>query len=151
MVKKIKNSQIEYVINELNKYDCLRDVDSKLILENEVGFAHIIAKYPKDPKKPRKEDINTSQLRKFFGEIKKIETKESWKKMETDFYLLKPRMAVAVGRKNIPEPFYRVMMVIMSKVDNGDTEEVKKENFEKFVKLFEAIVAYRKYEYPNSG
>ena len=151
MVKKIKNSKIDDVIMQLNDFECLKDVDSKLILENDVGFAHIIAKYPEDPNKARKDDINTSQLRKFFGEVKKMETKGAWGKMETDFYLLKPRMAIAVGRNNIPEPFYRVMMVIMSKVDVGDSPDVKKENFDKFVKLFEAIIAYRKFEYPNSG
>ena len=55
-------------------------------------------------------------------------------------------MAVSVGRENLPKVFYHVILVAMSKVDNVEDDETKMKNFDIFVKFFEAIVAYHKYE-----
>ena len=70
----------------------------------------------------------------------------TWNEIETEFYLLKPRMAVSVGRKNLPKPFYEVILAAMAKVDNVEDDDLKMKNFDIFVKFFEAIVAYHKYE-----
>jgi CRISPR-associated protein Csm2 len=94
--------------------------------------------------------LKTTQLRKFFGALKKMEQKDTWAEIETDFYLLKPRMAVASGRGNVPKPFLNVVMAAMSKVDNVESDDEKMVNFDKFVKFFEAIVAYHKYLYPKA-
>ena len=126
------------VINKINGCSSLSEIKAKDFLDAETGYAHIVAKNSKR--------INTTQLRKFFAALKKMEQKESWGEIETEFYLLKPRMAVAVGRKNLPKNFYDVIMAAMSKVDNVEDDELKMKNFDMFVKFFEAIVAYHKYE-----
>ena len=59
-------------------------------------------------------------------------------------------MAVSTGRGNLPKPFLHVVIAAMAKVDNVEDDEVKMKNFYKFVKFFEAIVAYHKYLYPKS-
>ena len=59
-------------------------------------------------------------------------------------------MAVAVRRKNLPKQFYNVIMAAMAKVDNVEDDNLKMKNFDIFVKFFEAIVAYHKYEEENS-
>ena len=127
------------VINKINKCGSLSEIKAKNFLDNETGYAHIVAK-------KSKKKVKTTQLRKFFAALKKMEQKNTWEEIETEFYLLKPRMAVAVGRKNLPKDFYKVVVTAMSKVDNVDDDELKMKNFDMFVKFFEAIVAYHKYE-----
>jgi CRISPR-associated protein Csm2 len=133
---------INSVTNTIKSCKTLSEIPDKDFLDFETGHAYIVAKESKN--------LKTTQLRKFFGALKKMEQKDTWAEIETDFYLLKPRMAVASGRGNVPKPFLNVVMAAMSKVDNVESDEEKMVNFDKFVKFFEAIVAYHKYLYPKS-
>ena len=130
------------VINKLNSCSTLSDIPIKDFLDEQTGFAHIVAKESVQSK----DKLNTTQLRKFFAALKKMEQKDTWDEIETEFYLLKPRMAVSVGRKNLPKKFYNVILAAMAKVDNVSDDDEKMKNFDIFVKFFEAIVAYHKYE-----
>jgi CRISPR-associated protein Csm2 len=89
-------------------------------------------------------NLSTSQLRKFFGEMKRIQAQEfdnegRWK---AEFQMLKPKLAYAVGRERSADPkivdFYHELS---SGIDAVET----KEQFHTFVQLVEAIVAYHKY------
>ena len=131
------------VINKINSCSSLSEIPVKDFLDAETGYAHIVAKKSKR--------VNTTQLRKFFAALKKMEKKDTWNEIETEFYLLKPRMAVAKGRGNIPGDFFDVIMVAMNKVDNVEDDVLKMKNFNVFVKFFEAIIAYHKYEYPKAA
>ena len=102
--------------------------------------------------------LTTSQLRKFFGEVKRQQMMTEFN--ETEFIMLKPKLAYAVGRakenggkgkkknrgKNIKlkiEDFYWVMADAIDKVmDSADKEKA----FKNFITIFEAIVAYHKAE-----
>lgn len=89
---------------------------------------------PKDVKIGK---LTTSQLRKFFGEVKRQQM-VGYK--PSDFILLKPKLAYAVGRadKNSKiRDFYEVLAPAIDLVSN-ETE------FRNFIKIFEAIVAYHK-------
>lgn len=85
-----------------------------------------------------REKLTTNQLRKFFGEVKRQQLQGY---NETDFVLLKPKLAYAVGRSKGKNPkikdFYMVMSDAIDKVNNP-------EQFINFIKIFEAIVAYHK-------
>jgi len=131
-------SDINSVIQKINACSHLSEIETPYFLDAETGYAHIVAK--------NSEKLNTTQLRKFFAALKKMEQKTTWDEIETEFYLLKPRMAVSVGRKNLPKPFYDVILAAMAKVDNVEDDELKMKNFDIFVKFFESIVAYHKYE-----
>ena len=133
-------SDINEVKSKINACNTLSEIPAKDFLDAETGYAHIVAK------DSIKEKLNTTQLRKFFAALKKMEQKTTWEEIETEFYLLKPRMAVSVGRKNLPKQFYEVILAAMSKVDNVEDDDEKMKNFDIFVKFFEAIVAYHKYE-----
>lgn len=82
--------------------------------------------------------LTTSQLRKFFGEVKR-------QQMEgydpTRFILLKPKLAYAVGRakekKSKINDFYFVIADAIDRVRN-------EQQFKNFILVFEAIVAYHK-------
>lgn len=88
--------------------------------------------------KKKRIKLTTSQLRKFFGEFKRQQAKGY---DPTDFILLKPKLAYAVGRAKDENAkindFYIVMADAIDKVKT-------KEHFKNFIKIFEAIVAYHK-------
>ena len=82
--------------------------------------------------------LTTNQLRKFFGEVKRQQMSGF---NETDFVLLKPKLAYAVGRAKQKDSkikdFYLVISDAIDKVKN-------EQQFKNFIKIFEAIVAYHK-------
>lgn len=95
------------------------------------------------------EPLTTSQLRKFFGEVKRQQMSVF---DETEFIMLKPKLAYAVGRAKQNgkkgkhqkiEDFYKVMADAIDKVE---TSSDKPKAFKNFITAFEAIVAYHKAE-----
>ena len=132
------NGEMKKITNEIKSCKMLKDIEIKKFVDVDDGYAYIVAK--------NSEDLKTNQLRKFFAAIRKIEQKNSWDEIESEFYLIKPRMAVSVGRKKMPKPFYKLIMTCMEKVDIGSEEE-KMENLKVFIEFFESIVAYHKYLY----
>lgn len=82
--------------------------------------------------------MTTSQLRKFFGEVKRQQIKGY---NPTEFILLKPKLAYAIGRvsdnKAKINDFQFVISNAIDKVNNAD-------DFFRFIKIFESIVAYHK-------
>lgn len=93
------------------------------------------------------EPLTTSQLRKFFGEVKHQQMKGY---LESEFVMLKPKLAYAVGRakKNSKiKDFYDVMSDAIDKVTQSSDKE---KAFKNFISVFEAIVAYHK-KYENSN
>lgn len=133
--KQDNNSEIDKIIKKIENVSSFSEIKPKDYADED-GYAAIIAKELKK--------LNTNQLRKFFGAVRDIEKKKEWSDIEPELYLLKPKFAVSVGRKLIPKDFFKVMNVCLNKIDVGENDE-KKENFNTFVKFFEAIVAYHKY------
>lgn len=89
-------------------------------------------------KEIKESKLTTSQLRKFFGEVKRQQMSGY---EQTDFVLLKPKLAYAVGRaKDANAKINDFYYVISNAIDNVSTEE----HFKNFIKVFEAIVAYHK-------
>lgn len=93
--------------------------------------------------------LKTTQLRKFFDSIvtneENLKTR-GWKSIESDFFMIRPNLAYAKGRRLIPDQFYRVTALCLDRVSpEGSTEEQKKENYGRFVELLQALVAYSKY------
>lgn len=129
--------EINNIVREINSCEMLNKMDMKELV-NENGIAYKVAGYAVDI------NLKANQLRNFFGFVKKMERRNSWDKIESEFYLLKPRMAVKVGRNDISEGFYKVITAAMDKVDVGNEQE-KLDNFKRFIEFFESIVAYHKY------
>jgi len=99
------------------------------------------------------EALSTSQLRRFFGEVKR---QQMTGYDETDFAMLKPKLAYAVGRAEKKssgkekhykiKDFYDVMADAINQVEKCPKEDRQKA-FKNFIAIFEAIVAYhKKYE-----
>ena len=90
--------------------------------------------------------LTTSQLRRFFGEVKRQQTIGY---EESTFVMLSPKLAYAVGRAkkdkkgNVKyckiEDFFMVFEDAIHKVGNSEN---KQKAFKNFISIFEAIVAY---------
>lgn len=87
---------------------------------------------------PKLEPLTTSQLRKFFGELRRIDSDFEDKKV--DLIMMKPILAYAVGRDKGTKikDFANIISLAIDYVNN-------KNSFKNFVKVFESIVAYHKY------
>ena len=111
-----------------------------------VQFAEKFGNYLAE-KEDQAEPLTTSQLRKFFGEVKR---QQMTGYDPTEFVMLKPKLAYAVGRAKQNgrkgkyqkiEDFYSVMADAIDKVE-ASTDKPKA--FKNFITAFEAIVAYHK-------
>jgi len=95
--------------------------------------------------------LTTSQLRKFFGAVKSIQMNVSVNGFDvSEFVMLKPKLAYAVGRVRQKNPkcrerriedFAEVLMAAMDYVNGSNEKDVA---FKNFISFFEAIVAYHK-------
>jgi len=93
------------------------------------------------------EPLTTSQLRKFFGEVKR---QQMMGYNETEFTMLKPKLAYAVGRakqngkKNKAQKIEDFFVVITDAIDKVLSSSNRAKAFKNFITAFEAIVAYHK-------
>lgn len=93
------------------------------------------------------EPLTTSQLRKFFGEVKR---QQMMGYNETEFTMLKPKLAYAVGRakqngkKNKSQKIEDFFVVITDAIDKVLSSSDRAKAFKNFITAFEAIVAYHK-------
>lgn len=123
----------------------------KGITQEAVIWAESFGKYltPKGLKEGEKVDpLTTSQLRRFFGNLKKIEADNTFSEVipQTDIIMLIPQLAYAVGRAKNREKdrigdFYQQAKLAIEAIPSANNREA----FKNFVKLFEAIVAYHKF------
>jgi CRISPR type III-A-associated protein Csm2 len=113
-----------------------------------IQWAEKFAKYLNEGGKDEK--LTTSQLRKFFGQLKRIQASGFDPSNKQQLFMLQPQLAYAVGRaktKNVPNPriedFKNQLTNMINKVGEAQGEESKK-RFANFISLTEAIVAYHK-------
>ena len=95
--------------------------------------------------------LTTSQLRKFFGAVKTLQMNVSINGFtESDFLMLKPKLAYAVGRVRQKNPKCKERRiedfaeVISTSIDITVRSTNRDEAFMNFISFFEAIVAYHK-------
>lgn len=137
-LKKRYNSLLKKIIKKLEKINFSELNEEEFLQPNGLGEAIAKGIY-----------FKRTQLRKFFMEVKNIklliEREGISKVAEVKVIGLIPKLAYAKGRKLIDENFYQFMRTILKKL----SEDLSKENFEKFEKIFEAIVAYHTYYNPK--
>lgn len=116
------------------------------VTDETVRFAEDFGKYL-----ALKEDyaapLTTSQLRKFFGEVKR---QQMIGFHETEFAMLKAKLAYAVGRAKqngrhgIAQKIEDFYLVLTDAIDIVLRSADKPKAFKNFITAFEAIVAYHK-------
>ncbi len=111
-----------------------------------VDFAKRFGEYlaTKEPNSDE-EPLTTTQLRRFFGEVKRQQLNGY---DETEFVMLKPKLAYAVGRaKKDSKKYFKIEdfnTVIAHAIDCVEESPDKDKAFRNFIYAFEAIVAYHK-------
>ncbi len=113
------------------------------------GFGDFLARETKDSK-----PLTTTQLRRFFGEIKRIQISREFKKEKHSILMLKPKLAYAVARDEAKKKtkighFYTELAVALDAIKVKKPKKAKNQ-FENFVRIYEAIVAYHKAREVNS-
>lgn len=118
------------------------------VTANTVRFAEEFGDYLAEKNESAKEEpLTTTQLRRFFGEVKRQQMTDF---NETEFVMLKPKLAYAVGRAKQSgrkgthqkiEDFYNVLADAIDKVISSPNKPLARKNF---ITVFEAIVAYHK-------
>jgi len=121
------------------------------IVEWTKSFGRYLCAFGED--NPSKKALTTGQLRKFFGEVKRIDADVI--KHKADVSMLKPLLAYAVGRdkkkvgremvnKTRIEEFCEELSEAIDAI-RFDNDLVLKSDYKNFVQIFESIVAYHKY------
>lgn len=116
------------------------------VTDKTVQFAEIFGTYLAE-KEDNAEPLTTSQLRKFFGEVKR---QQMMGYNDTEFVMLKPKLAYAVGRakqngkRNTHLKIEDFNTVIADAIDKVFDSADKPKAFKNFITAFEAIVAYHK-------
>jgi len=115
------------------------------ITKETVEFAERFGTYlAKDEGKEGPKPLTTSQLRKFFGEVKRQQLTGY---DPTNFVMLKPKLAYAVGRAKQTKGSYKIedfYYVLADAIDKVEQAPHKQKAFKNFITAFEAIVAYHK-------
>ena len=93
---------INDIVREINDCEMLSKIDITRLVDID-GIAYQVAGYAVD------NDMKNTQLRSFFEAIKKMERNRDWEDIKPEFILLKPRMAVRVGRGKVKEGFFKVI------------------------------------------
>ena len=136
----MSNNEIDLIIEEINSYTQFSDIDIEKIVDFEIGYAFRIAKFAKD------KIFKINQLRAIMDSIKRIEQSDkNWTDKRIEFYLLKPRLAVAVTKKIMSPEIYEVLIAAMNLVDVSENSNKNFENYRYFVYFFESIMAYYKF------
>lgn len=87
--------------------------------------------------------LTTSQLRKFFGELKRIQALGYSEKTKVDFIMLKAKLAYATGR-SIKKGEKGKISDFSDQLAKGIDKVSTLEQFKNFTNLVESIVAYHK-------
>ncbi|MDI3507265.1 MAG: CRISPR-associated protein Csm2 [Methanomicrobiaceae archaeon] len=94
-----------------------------------------------------RDQLKPTQLRKFFDTIVRNQEQireKGWDAARAEFYMIRPSLAYAKGRKLIPNEFFDLVDTCMKKIP-AETEDQRIKNYDRFVDLMKAIVAYAKY------
>jgi CRISPR type III-A-associated protein Csm2 len=89
--------------------------------------------------------LTTSQLRKFFGQLKRIQAVGFDEKNKTDLYMLKAQLAYANGRDKKEGGINKTKICYFVETFSSAIDFIEtKEHFKNFVNVVEAIVAFHK-------
>ena len=95
-------------------------------------------------------NLKSTQMRKFFDEVKKLE-KESGKGIDEEainkLYILLPKLKYAKARRLCPPVFVDMFSKLIDKVSTSDNKNLA---FKNMIHIFESVVAYHKYYHSSS-
>ena len=109
--------------------------------QNTVDWAK---KYGEDLADGRRDKLTTSQLRKFFGELKRIQAL-GYEESKADFLLLQAKLAYAVGRARKGGGRAGKIESFAKVISEGIRAVNSEKEYKNFINVVEAVVAYHKF------
>jgi len=104
-----------------------------------VEWTNSFGRFLAPQKRNDKEALSTSQIRKFFGEVKRIQF--SFEKNKNKIPFLKAKLAYATGKankRNKINQFYKQMSLGIPAIKSSD-------DFNRYVSICESIIAFHRY------
>lgn len=126
-------NDINVICEKIRQANTLKDELTISNISLPGGYAEKVAKEIKE--------INTSQLRKFFSIVKHAENQKNFESSRDNLFALVPQMAYSVGRKICNPGLYYLVKTCIKPTKIQTNEDISA-----FVKFFEYIVAYTKFE-----
>lgn len=137
---------IEKILEKIGRLKNLEDLSVEEIARED-GIAECLVK-----NKNFRDNLKPTQLRRFFDSLmanRERLAEQGWSAIESDFYMIRPNLAYAQGRKLVPREFFQLIQACLQKIPSPDEEQAKK-NYNRFIDLMQALVAYHKY-WENRG
>ena len=101
--------------------------------KNLIDFAETAGKYM------ARNGLTNSKIRRIYSEIKRIQM-EGFEKEKASFYLLRPKVAYALGR----EPYNKGLELFKIIFEKCAIDVVDEKTYKNFCNLLEAVLAYHK-------
>ena len=119
------------------------DVEVEAVAQQKIDISEIIEKGGEPlvtaaedlGRKLKNRGLKTSQIRKVYGAVKKIQMSDEFN--QNELIMLKPKLAYAAARKSEVEDLKNTLTQAINQVDNSH-------KFKNFVDFFEAILAYHR-------
>ena len=114
------------------------------LCKDAVKYTELLGEHLVDKEKKKGNPMTTSQVRNFFGEVRRIQMK-GIKKNKAAFYMLKPKLAYAAaraGQHNKINDFKEIIFELLDAINLNDENSEKQYN--NFVNFLEATVAFHK-------
>ncbi len=131
-----------YTITQGQKGPTASNVEVEIVAQQKVDISEVIEKggeplvtAAENLGRKLARNLKTSQIRKVYGAVKKIQMSEEFNRNE--LIMLKPKLAYAAARKPEVEDLKDALTQAINQVDNN-------EKFKNFVDFFEAILAYHR-------
>ncbi len=96
-------------------------------------------------------ELKRSQIRNIFAEARKIESEWGMSSSAAmrSLNMLKPKLAYQAKRHKEVEPLRQILVEAIDEVGNARTEDEREKKFERFMDLFESILAYHRFHGGN--
>ncbi len=140
------NGVIEDFKKFLQNFNCFGDIAGENLREllKPQGYADRLAEFLKNHTR----GIKSTQLRKFFNEIKSAtqKAKTNLNDAKATLWRIYPIIAYSEARDLMPREFGDIMRLVLEKVESCSEEERLKKSFERLNDFITALYAYfRKY------
>ena len=90
--------------------------------------------------------LTRSQIRNIFTEVRQIEAMWPSQEAMRRLNMLKPKLSYQKARTRQVEYLETVLVESINSVDQAETDDERNQRFQRFVDLFEAILAYHRAE-----
>lgn len=120
------------------------------VTEETINFLRCAGDYMAPMKKEDKQALTNSQIRNVYGELKRIQMK-GFSESQSEFLLLKPKVAYAAKRKSDRETetgmelFKKIFDKSYDAVSQIKDKDKKEQAFKNMCSVMEGLIAYHKY------